>query len=105
MSYKKIKSHAKINLALNIVGKSKILHKIESIVSFLDLHDEIQIKKVNQRYNEVRFFGKFSSGINSKNTVSQLLENIEKKKLLKDKYQIIIKKNITYKKEQKTNKN
>ena len=94
MSYTKIKSHAKINLALNIVGKSKILHKIESIVSFLDLHDEIQIKKVNQKYNEVRFFGKFSSGINSKNTVSQLLENIEKKKLLKDKYQIIIKKNI-----------
>ena len=79
MSYTKIKSHAKINLALNIVGKSKILHKIESIVSFLDLHDEIQIKKVNQKYNEVRFFGKFSSGINSKNTVSQLLENIEKK--------------------------
>jgi 4-diphosphocytidyl-2-C-methyl-D-erythritol kinase len=33
-------------------------------------------------------------GINSKNTVSQLLENIEKKKLLKNKYQIIIKKNI-----------
>ena len=94
MSYTKIKSHAKINLALNIVGKSKILHKIESIVSFLDLHDEIQIKKVNQKYNEVRFFGKFSSGINSKNTVSQLLENIEKKKLVKNKYQIIIKKNI-----------
>ena len=58
------------------------------------MHDEIQIKKVNQKYNEVRFFGKFSSGINSKNTVSQLLENIEKKKLLKNKYQIIIKKNI-----------
>ena len=35
MSYTKIKSHAKINLALNIVGKSKILHKIESIVQFL----------------------------------------------------------------------
>ena len=37
------------------VFKSKILHKIESIVSFLDLHDEIPIKKVNQKYNEVRF--------------------------------------------------
>src|SRR5210317_308115 len=97
MSYTKIKSHAKINWALNIVGKSKILHKIVSIVSFLDLNDEIQIKKVNQKYIEVRFFGKFSSGINSKNTVSQLLENIEKKKLLKDKYQIIIKKNIPFK--------
>jgi 4-diphosphocytidyl-2-C-methyl-D-erythritol kinase len=92
MSYTKIKSHAKINLALNIVGKSKILHKIESIVSFLDLHDEIQIKKVNQKYNEVRFFGKFSSGINSKNTVSQLLENIEKKNYLRTNIKSLLKK-------------
>ena len=47
MSYFKIKSYAKINLALNVVGKKKTLHKIESIVSFIDLHDEILIKKIN----------------------------------------------------------
>src|SRR6056300_1296553 len=97
MSYTKIKSHAKINLALNIVGKSKTLHKIESIVSFLNLNNKIKIKKFNKKYNKFSFFGKFSSGINSKNTVSQLLENIEKKKLLKKKYQIIIKKKILLK--------
>jgi len=34
MSYLKIKSFAKINLALNVVGKTTSLHKIESIVSF-----------------------------------------------------------------------
>ena len=94
MSYSKIKSHAKINLALNILGKSKTLHKIETIVSFLDLHDKIKIKKINQRYNKIKFLGKFSNGIGTKNTISQLLKNIEKKKLLKDKYQIIIEKNI-----------
>lgn len=94
MSYIKIKSHAKINLALNIVGKTKKLHKIESIVSFLDLHDEIRIKKINQKNNKIKFFGKFSKGIKSKNTVSELLKNIEKKKLFKEKFQIIIKKNI-----------
>ena len=94
MSYIKIKSHAKINLALNIVGKTKTLHKIESIVSFLDLHDEIRIKKINQKNNKIKFFGKFSKGIKSKNTVSELLKNIEKKKLFKDKFQITIKKNI-----------
>ena len=94
MSYIKIKSHAKINLALNIVGKTKKLHKIESIVSFLDLHDEIRIKKINQKNNKIKFFGKFSKGIKSKNTVSELLKNIEKKKLFKDKFQITIKKNI-----------
>lgn len=94
MSYIKIKSHAKINLALNIVGKTKKLHKIESIVSFLDLHDEIKIKKINQKNNKIKFFGKFSKGIKSKNTVSELLKNIEKKKLFKEKFQITIKKNI-----------
>ena len=94
MSYSKIKSHAKINLALNILGKSKTLHKIETIVSFLDLHDKIKIKKINKKYNKIKFLGKFSNGIGTKNTISQLLKNIEKKKLLKDKYQIIIEKNI-----------
>ena len=74
MSYSKIKSHAKINLALNILGKSKTLHKIETIVSFLDLHDKIKIKKINQRYNKIKFLGKFSNGIGTKNTISQLLK-------------------------------
>ena len=36
MSYFKIKSYAKINSALNVVGKKNSLHKIESIVSFID---------------------------------------------------------------------
>ena len=94
MSYLKIKSHAKINLALNIVGKFKKLHKIESIVCFLDLHDEIKIKKINHKNHKIRFIGRFSRGIYSKNTVSRLMENLEKKRLFKNKYQIIIKKNI-----------
>ena len=94
MSYSKIKSRAKINLALNVVGKSKSLHKIESIVSFLDLHDEILIRKIKSKKHKIRFTGKFSNGIKSKNTISQLLEKIDKKKLLKDKYQVIVKKNI-----------
>ena len=94
MSYFKIKSYAKINLSLNVIGKSKSLHKIESIISFLTLHDEIKIRKIDNRNHKIKFIGKFSKGINSKNTVSKLLENIDKRKLLKNKYQIIIKKNI-----------
>ena len=50
--FNKIKSHAKINLALNIIGKSKSLHKIESIIAFLELHDEIYIKK-NEKFKEI----------------------------------------------------
>ena len=94
MSYFKIKSHAKINLALNVVGKSKLLHRIESVISFLDLHDEIKIRKIVGRNHKISFKGKFSNGIQSKNTITDLLENLDKKKLLKDRYKIIIKKNI-----------
>ena len=83
MSYYKIKSHAKINLALNVVGKSKRLHKIESIVAFLDLHDEIKLRKINYKNHKIKFIGKFSNGIDSKNTISKLFDNIEKKKITK----------------------
>ena len=95
MSYFNIKSYAKVNLALNVVGKKKnLLHKIESIVSFINLHDEILIKKIKKNNHIIKFIGKFSSNIKSNNTVAQLFEIIDKKNLLKDKYQIIIKKNI-----------
>ncbi len=94
MSYFIVKSHAKINLALNVVGKSKSLHRIESIVSFLGLHDEIKIKRIESKNHKIRFIGKFSKGIELNNTITKLIKNIENKKLLKNKYQIIVKKNI-----------
>jgi 4-diphosphocytidyl-2-C-methyl-D-erythritol kinase len=95
MSYSKVKSYAKINLALNIIGKSYSLHKIESIISFLDLHDEISIKITKNKIHKIKFVGKFSSKISSKNTVSKLLDIIDKKKLLKNqKLEIIVKKKI-----------
>ena len=94
MSHFKIRSFAKINSALNIVGKNKSIHKIESIVNFISLYDEILIKKIKNDNHKIRFTGKFSANIKSNNTVSQLFKIIDKKKLLKDKYQIIVKKNI-----------
>ena len=42
----RIKSYAKINLALNITGKTSYLHKIETVVAFISLHDEILIKQI-----------------------------------------------------------
>ena len=95
ISYSKIKSYAKINLALNIVGKNKLLHKIESIISFLDFYDEILIKIIKNKNHKIKFIGKFSNNISLDNTVSKLFKIIEKKKLLKNlKLEIIIKKNI-----------
>ena len=95
MSYSKLKSYAKINLALNVIGKTLFLHKIESIITFIDLHDEILIKSIKNKNHKIKFIGKFSNNINSNNTISKLLKIIDKEKLLKStKLEIIIKKNI-----------
>ena len=39
MNFSKIKSFAKVNLALNIISKSSKLHNIESLVTFINLYD------------------------------------------------------------------
>ena len=49
MKLHKIKSFAKINIALNVVGKNKYLHRIESLVSFLDLNDLIKIQQIKKK--------------------------------------------------------
>ncbi len=95
MSFERIKSHAKINLALNIIGKKQFLHKIESIVTFVDLHDLIFIKKIKSKTHNILFTGKFSKKIGKANTVSRLIQILEKKDLLKGvKFKIIINKRI-----------
>ena len=95
MNNKKIKSYAKINLTLNVTGKNLNLHKIESIIAFVDLHDDIFIKEIKSSRHSISFFGKFSSNIGKKNSVSELLSILEKKRLLIDrKFQIKINKRI-----------
>jgi len=95
MSFSKIKSYAKINLALNITGKTSSLHKIESIVSFVNLFDDILIKRVKSNNHNVSFSGKFSKNIQKENTVTKLLNLLDKDELLKGKkFQIKINKRI-----------
>ncbi len=72
MAFQKIKSFAKINLALNVLGKLSKMHKIESLVAFIDLNDLIYIKKINLDKHQIKFYGKFSYGIKKKNTISNL---------------------------------
>ena len=94
----KIKSHAKINLALNVLGKTSKLHKIESIISFIDLHDLIYLKRINNKDHRVSFIGKFSKNISKINTVTTLLKLLDKKTFLSNKkYEIKIVKNIPQK--------
>ena len=95
MTQLRIKSHAKINLALNITGKGYLLHKIETIVSFISLHDEIFIKKINSKKHNIIFTGKFSHNISKDNTISKLLKILENKNFLKNKkFKILVNKNI-----------
>ena len=69
----KIKSYAKINLALNITGRKKVLHKIESIVSFIDLHDVISINQYYGKKHHISFYGKFSKNIGKKKYCSKTI--------------------------------
>ena len=95
MPYNKIKSHAKINLALNIIGKSNLLHHIESIITFVDLHDVILIKQTKFKKHTISFSGRFSKNISINNTVSKLFKILDKKELLNNKkFQIKINKKI-----------
>jgi len=95
MSYSKIKSFAKINLALNVTGKNLRLHKIESIVGFVSLHDVILIKEIQSKKHIISFNGEYSKNIHSKNTISKLLKVLKKKKLLTDqKFEIKVNKYI-----------
>ena len=77
----KIKSYAKVNLALNIIGKNQSLHKIESIIAFVDLHDLILIRKIKSKTHKIIFTGKFSNKIGKNNSISKLIQILEKKKI------------------------
>ena len=95
MKINKIKSNAKLNLALNITGKKKVLHKIESIIGFIDLHDVISINQHNGKKHHISFYGKFSKNIGKKNTVQKLFQILDQERLLQNKkFRVSITKNI-----------
>ena len=99
MKFNKIRSYAKINLSLGVIGKLKSgYHKIESLVSFVNYYDEILIKKIKNKKHKIKFIGKFSKGISKNNTISKLLNVLDQKKFLNNqKYLIKIIKKIPQK--------
>ena len=97
MKFYKIKSYAKVNISLGVLGKFKSnLHKIESLVSFINLYDEIFVKKINNKDHKIIFYGKFSKGISKNNTIFSLLKILDKK-LYGQKYLIKVNKKIPQK--------
>ena len=95
MKIYKAKSFAKINLVLHVTGKLNKLHKIESIVKFIQLHDLITIKRAKGNKHKISFNGSFSKNIKKNNTVDNLFKILDDKNLLNNKkFQINVKKNI-----------
>jgi len=98
MGFDRIKSFAKINLSLNITGKNSYLHKIESIISFISLHDVISIETIKLENHEISFYGEFSKNIKKNNSIYKLLKILDDKNLLNNqKFRIRIKKKIPLK--------
>ena len=89
-----IKSYAKINLSLDVLGRYKNnLHKIHTVISYINLHDKISIKPIKKPNHIIKFNGPFSKNLKN-NTISKLLNILEKKKLIKKKYKIETRKYI-----------
>tara|TARA_Y100001970_G_C14231247_1_gene858786 strand:- start:57 stop:920 length:864 start_codon:yes stop_codon:yes gene_type:complete len=95
----KIKSYCKINLTLKVLKKlNNGYHKINSLITFCDLHDEIVIRKLNGFNDKINFTGKFKKSIKKRsNTITKILNILRSKKILKNHYfEINIKKNIPH---------
>ena len=94
-----IYSFCKINLSLRVIEKLHTgLHKIQSIVTFVNLFDIIKIKEINSEQDQIKFYGKFKYNINLKtNTISKTLDLLRKNNYLKKKkFKIYIKKNLPH---------
>ena len=84
----KIKSYCKINLTLKVLKKlNNGYHKINSLITFCDLHDEIVIRKLNGFNDKINFTGKFKKSIKKRsNTITKILNILRSKKILKNHY-------------------
>ena len=55
MSFDKINSWAKINLSLNVVKRFRSkYHKIESLITFVEIFDEIKIRFLKGKKNKIK---------------------------------------------------
>ena len=92
----KLKSFAKLNLSLRIIGRLKNkLHNIQSCVCLINVHDEIKITKRTKRKNHIFFLGTYAKKINkTKNSIKLILDYLKKKKLIRDYYNVKVKKKI-----------
>ncbi len=92
---KKLNSYAKINWFITIHSKKNNYHKLTSLISLINLNDEIGIRETKQNTSKCYFSGKFKLKVQS-NTILKLLTLLKVSfPRLKDKnFNFYIKKNI-----------
>lgn len=91
-----LRSFSKINLTLSVNKKLKLgLHDIQSYYCLINLSDKLIIKKINGHKDIVRFNGKFAKYVNKKkNTITNVLLILRKKKIINNYYSVTIYKKI-----------
>ncbi|MAW17663.1 MAG: hypothetical protein CMJ01_03795 [Pelagibacteraceae bacterium] len=93
----KLKSFSKINLSLNIIKKLKKnnLHQIQSYFCLVNLFDDIFIKKIIGKKDDIIFKGPFSKRIKTgDNSIKKVLKILRNRKLINNYYSILINKRI-----------
>lgn len=99
MKYHFLRSYCKINLFLDVGKKDKKtkLHNIQSLISIINLYDEIKIKRVYRQKDIIKFSGIFSKNVKKQdNSVLRSLFLLRDKGHIKDghNYRVEIKKKI-----------
>ena len=91
-----IKSYSKINLTLKVNSKSRNgLHEIQTLYSWINLNDKINIVETKKKKDRIIFKGPFAKLVkNRNNTVYKLLKKLRELNLISNYYSIKITKNI-----------
>ena len=99
MKYHFLRSYCKINLFLDVGRKDKKtkLHNIQSLISIINLYDEIKIKRIYRPKDVIKFSGIFSKHVKKQdNSVLRSFSLLRNKGYIKDghNYSVEIKKKI-----------
>ena len=93
-----IKSFSKVNLFLKVLKKNRDkLHNIQSNTVLVNLHDQIEIKKINEKKDKINFTGRFKENVKKKdNSIIRSLNLLRSYNLIDkaNRYKITINKKI-----------
>ncbi len=74
----KLKSYAKINLFLKVLKKNKFFHKIQTLITQINIADLISIEENKDLKDKIIFYGPFKSKIEKNNTIYKVLNLLRK---------------------------